>query len=158
VSAGWESAAAAAGPAAPARLRGLPSRLLSLIAVQGDRLVNEGLAAVGARKWHYAVLAAIEESGPASQSELSDRTCIYRSDLVAVINELAAGGLVERQPDPADRRRNVITVTEAGRRRLHQLDGLLAAIQDDLLAPLDPPERAQLTALLQRLLTHPAAG
>jgi MarR family transcriptional regulator, lower aerobic nicotinate degradation pathway regulator len=150
VSTGWEGSAAAA----PARLRGLPSRLLSLTAVHSDRLVNEGLAAMGARQWHYAVLAALQESGPASQSGLSDRTGIYRSDLVAVINELAAGGLVVRQPDAADRRRNVITVTGAGRRRLAELDERIAVLEDELLAPLAPPERAQLTGLLQRLLDH----
>ena len=145
------------GRVTTARLRGLPSRLLALNAMHADRLANEGLAAVGARKWHYAVLAAIEESGPASQSELSRRTGIYRSDLVAVINELAGAGLVERQPDPADRRRNVITVTGPGRQRLGQLDRLLAAVQDELLAPLAPPERAQLITLLQRLLDHHSA-
>src|SRR6266511_1961632 len=84
-------------------------------------------------KWHYAVLAALQEFGPASQASLSRRTGIYRSDLVAVINELAGRGLIERAPDPADRRRNVITITPDGRRHLRQLDKLIATIQDDLL-------------------------
>ena len=61
---------------------------------------------------------------------------------------------VDRQPDAADRRRNVITVTGAGRRRLRELDERIAVLEDELLAPLAPPERAQLTGLLQRLLDH----
>jgi DNA-binding MarR family transcriptional regulator len=142
--------------ARPARLRSLPSRLLSHTAMHADRLVNEGLAGADARKWHYAVLVALQESGPASQSTLSRRAGIYRSDLVAVINELADRGHVERAPDPADRRRNVITITQQGRRHLRQLDKLLATIQDDLLAPLTQPERDQLTRLLTRLLEHHA--
>jgi DNA-binding MarR family transcriptional regulator len=141
----------------PARLRNLPSRLLNHAAMYADRLVNEGLAGVGARKWHYAVLISLRDLGPASQAGLSRRAGIYRSDLVAVINELAADGYVERAPDPDDRRRNVITITEPGRRRLHRLDDLLARIQDDLLAPLEPSERAELTGLLTRLLDHHAA-
>jgi DNA-binding MarR family transcriptional regulator len=142
--------------ATPARLRSLPSRLLSLTALHADRLVSEGLAGADARKWHYAVLVTLREFGPASQAVLSRRTGIYRSDLVAVINELADRGLVERAPDPADRRRNVITMTSQGRRRLGRLDELLATIQDDLLAPLTQPERDQLTRLLTRLLEHHA--
>jgi DNA-binding MarR family transcriptional regulator len=140
--------------ATPARLRSLPSRLLAHAAMHADRLVNDGLAAADARKWHYAVLVALQESGPASQATLSRRTGIYRSDLVAVINELADRGHVERAPDPADRRRNVITITQQGRRHLRRLDKLLASIQDDLLAPLTQPERDQLTRILTRLLDH----
>ncbi|MBG0832881.1 MarR family transcriptional regulator [Planomonospora sp. ID67723] len=142
------------GEATPARLRNLPTRLLALTALHSDRLVTEGLAGADARQWHYAVLATLEESGPASQAELSRRTRIYRSDLVAVINELADRGFVERAPDPADRRRNVITMTGQGRRQLHRLDELLAAIEDDVLAPLTRIERRQFTELLARLLDH----
>jgi MarR family transcriptional regulator, lower aerobic nicotinate degradation pathway regulator len=142
--------------ATPARLRRLPSRLLTQTAMHADRLANQGLARADARKWHYAVLAALQEFGPASQATLSRRTGIYRSDLVAVTNELAGRGLIERAPDPADRRRNVITMTPQGRRYLRQLDKLVATIQDDLLAPLSQPERDQLVRLLARLLDYHA--
>jgi MarR family transcriptional regulator, lower aerobic nicotinate degradation pathway regulator len=139
-----------------ARLRGMPSRLLTQTALHADRLVNEGLAGVDARKWHYAVLVTLDESGPASQAAVSRRTGIYRSDLVAIINELADRALVERTPDPDDRRRNVVTITPQGRRYLDRLEELLARIQDDLLAPLSQSERAQLTGLLTRLMDHHA--
>jgi MarR family transcriptional regulator, lower aerobic nicotinate degradation pathway regulator len=142
--------------ATPARLRRLPSRLLTQVAMHADRLASEGLAGADARKWHYAVLAALQEFGPSSQAALSRHTRIYRSDLVAVINELADRGLVERTPDPADRRRNVITMTPGGRRHLRQLDRLVAAVQEDLLAPLTQPERDELVRLLTRLLDHHA--
>ncbi len=134
------------------RLRTLPTRLLSLAATYADRRVNEALGGVGARKWHYAVLATLDEFGSASQAELSDRTRIYRSDLVAVINELTERGLVERSPDPADRRRNVISMTAAGRRHLGELDRLLTEVQDDVLAPLTSQDRAHLTRLLAALV------
>jgi DNA-binding MarR family transcriptional regulator len=140
--------------ATPARLRRLPSRLLTQTAMHADRLANQGLARADARRWHYAVLASLQEFGPASQAALSRRTGIYRSDLVAVINELAARGLIDRAPDPADRRRNVITMTSHGRRHLHRLDKLVATIQEDLLAPLTQPERDQLVRLLTCLLDH----
>ncbi|WP_233565190.1 MarR family winged helix-turn-helix transcriptional regulator [Micromonospora musae] len=134
------------------RLRDLRTRLLSQAAMQADRRVNEELARADARKWHYAVLATLDEFGAVSQAELSDRTRIYRSDLVAVINELAARDQVERAPDPADRRRNLITLTPQGRRQLHKLDKLLADVEDEVLAPLTAAEREQLARLLTALV------
>ncbi len=136
------------------RLRTLRTRLLSLAALHSDRRVNEELAHADARKWHYAVLATLDEFGPASQARLSDRTRIHRSDLVAVITELTERGLVDRSPDPADRRRNLVTLTAPGRRRLHKLDKILAAVDDEVFAPLDPAQRTQLTDLLTLLVTH----
>jgi MarR family transcriptional regulator, lower aerobic nicotinate degradation pathway regulator len=136
------------------RLSRLPTRLLSLAAIQADRRVNEELARVDARKWHYAVLATLEEFGAVSQAELSSRTGIYRSDLVTVINELAGRGLVDRTPDPADRRRNVVTLTGPGRRQLLRLDKLLAAVEDEVLAPLTLTQREQLRHLLTTLVNH----
>ncbi|MFD5142050.1 MarR family winged helix-turn-helix transcriptional regulator [Streptomyces sp. NPDC058401] len=144
--------------ALPARLRELPSRLLSQASAHAARLVTEELGGADAHKWHYATLVALDEFGPASQAALSGRTGIHRSDLVAVINELAEGELVERTPDPADRRRNVITLTAAGRRRLRKLEQLLAAAQEELLSPLSAPEREQLVSLLGRLVAHHAPG
>ncbi|MFJ1588243.1 MarR family winged helix-turn-helix transcriptional regulator [Streptomyces sp. NPDC088197] len=140
--------------ATPARLRNLRTRLLSLAAIRSDRLVNEELTREGARKWHYAVLATLEEFGPASQAELSGRTGIYRSDMVAVVNELAESGLLERSPNPADRRQNIIALTEPGRRRLLKLDGLLTEVEDQVLAPLSEPERAELARLLTAVVDH----
>ena len=51
------------------RLRRRPTRLLSLAAIHSDRQVNEALARADARKWHYAVLATLDEAGPASQAD-----------------------------------------------------------------------------------------
>ncbi|MFB8442381.1 MarR family winged helix-turn-helix transcriptional regulator [Streptomyces niveus] len=136
------------------RLRQRASRLLSQVATRSDRLINEGLAQADARKWHYAVLASLQDFGPASQAALSKRTGIYRSDMVGVLNELAQRQLVERAPDPDDQRRNVITISPAGRRRLRRLDKVLDALHDELLAPLDAAERDQLVRLLTRLLDH----
>ncbi|MEV8336030.1 MarR family transcriptional regulator [Streptomyces niveus] len=136
------------------RLRQRASRLLSQVATRSDRLINEGLAQADARKWHYAVLASLQDFGPASQAALSKRTGIYRSDMVGVLNELAMRQLVERAPDPDDQRRNVITISTAGRRQLRRLDRVLDVLHDELLAPLDAAERDQLVRLLTRLLDH----
>jgi MarR family transcriptional regulator, lower aerobic nicotinate degradation pathway regulator len=139
---------------APERLRSLPSRLLNLAAGYAQRQVGERLATLDSRKWHYATLAALEEFGPDSQSGLSDRTGIYRSDMVATINELTARGLVVRAPDPADRRRNAITLTDEGRRHLKQLDAVIADAEAELLVPLSEADRAELIRILKLIVGH----
>jgi DNA-binding MarR family transcriptional regulator len=142
----------------PDRLRRRASRLLSQLTMRSDRLITEGLAQADARKWHYAVLASLQEFGPASQAELSTRSGIHRSDMVGVLNELAERDLVGRTPDPDDRRRNVITISSRGRRHLRRLDKVLDDLHDDLLAPLSPAERDQFVQLLTRLLDHHTRG
>jgi DNA-binding MarR family transcriptional regulator len=144
------------GSSAPLRLRGKASWLINQLALPANRLVTEGLAGAGTRRYHYSLLAALDELGPASQAELSRRTSIDRSDMVAIVNELTEQGYVQRSPDATDGRRNVITITQAGRRQLHKLDRLLAAVQDQLLAPLSPADRSRLITLLTRLVDYHA--
>jgi DNA-binding MarR family transcriptional regulator len=143
-----------ADSAAPARLTNKPTWLISQVSTHAHRLLTERLAAVGARGYHYRLLAALEEFGPASQASLGRRTSMDRSDVVAAINHLASLGQVERAPDPADHRRNVITLTPAGTAHLKRLDGLLTDVQDELLAPLSSGERDQLTRMLSRVLGY----
>jgi DNA-binding MarR family transcriptional regulator len=102
------------------------------------------------------VLAALAEFGPASQASLGRRVEMDRSDVTATVSELAADGLVERTADAGDRRRNVVTITGAGRARLASLDAILDRVQDELLAPLSAQERVTLAELLTRLLEHHA--
>ncbi|MET8354631.1 MULTISPECIES: MarR family winged helix-turn-helix transcriptional regulator [unclassified Micromonospora] len=138
----------------PAKWESLPSWLLTQTANHAHRLVAEGFSSVGARGYHYRLLATLEEFGPASQAALGRRSGIHLSDMVATINELADHKLVERAADPSDRRRNIISLTAAGKRHLRRLEKQLAETQDKLLAPLSPEERQRLTELLSRLLDH----
>ena len=141
-----------AGEELPARLRAMPTWLISQVETRAHRLLTERLGAAGSRGYHYRLLAALAEFGPASQASLGRRTAMNRSDVVTAVNELVEQGLAERTGDPADRRRNIITMTRAGAARLGQLDGVLAEVQDELLAPLSAAERADFGQLLTRIL------
>ena len=142
------------GDETPVRLKGQLSRLVGMTAAQTRQVAADALAAVGAGKDDFVVLAALAELGPASQAALASRTRIYTSDLVSVLNGLAAQGWIRRAPDPADKRRNVITITGDGERRLAELDRVLAGVNDQIMAPLDHTERQQLFALLGRVNAH----
>jgi DNA-binding MarR family transcriptional regulator len=138
----------------PSRIAGLPTWLLSQTSTQAHRLLVERLSAVGARGYDYRVLAFLDEQGPASQAGIGRGTAIHLSDMVGTLNGLEAAGHVARLPDPADRRRNVVTLTPAGAARLAELSIEVDRVQDELLAPLSAEEREELTTLLARVLAH----
>lgn len=138
----------------PERLAGRPSWLLTQLAVHAHRLASEGFAEVGARGYHYRVLAVLDEFGVVSQAELGRRSNMDRSDVVAAVNELASQGFVLREQDPQDRRRNTVTLTEAGVEHLRLMDRALDGVQGELLGPLPDEDRQTLTRLLTQLLAH----
>jgi DNA-binding MarR family transcriptional regulator len=134
--------------AAPTRLRGLPSWLLGQAALRAQRLGNAGLGAAGAHRQQYALLSALDEVGPASQADLGRRLGIDPGDMVRLIRAMQTEAWLERTPDPTDRRRKLVAITAAGRRRLHTLDAVVAQVQADLLAALTPTQRKHLVRLL----------
>ena len=142
--------------ARPAMLMGKPSWLISEVSRLAHPLLTGKLGTAGSRGYHYRLLAALQEFGPASQASLGRRTGMDRSDVAAAVTELAVRGLAGRAPDPADRRRNVISIPPAGPPPLRRLEELLADVQDELLAPLSAAERQQLTRLLTQILEHHA--
>jgi DNA-binding MarR family transcriptional regulator len=138
----------------PTALTELPSWLLTQSAAQAHRIVTESFAAGGARAYHFRLLASLVEFGPASQADLGRRSSIDRSDVVAALNELEADGYVERSADPADGRRNVITITTAGKRQYRRLTNLVGKAQEEIFAPLSATDRTRLTTILGKLLAY----
>lgn len=110
------------------------------------------MAAAGGHAYHFAILAALDEFGPDSQVRVGQRCGIDQSDMHAMLRDLTRQGHVARTPDLSDRRRNLITLTDLGRRRLEELDSVLSTVQDDLLDVLSATERDHLVALLTRVL------
>ncbi|MFE5740378.1 MarR family winged helix-turn-helix transcriptional regulator [Streptomyces celluloflavus] len=139
-------------PYAPTRIRALPSWLLGRAAARGHRLVAEALAGEGLRMMHHAVLSAVAELGPVSQAQLGRSLNIDPKDMVTLVNDLQRDGLVTRMPDPADRRKNAITLSASGARRLQRTERLGDKANDELTAALTPAEREQLIGLLTRIV------
>ena len=137
---------------APARLRCKPSWLINRASARAHRLIKETMAAAGGHAYHFAILAALDEFGPDSQVQIGQRCGIDQSDMHTMLNELVEQGHVARPPDPSDRRRNLVTLTAAGRRRLEDLDTTLTGVQHDILDALSGTERDTLTGLLTRIL------
>jgi DNA-binding MarR family transcriptional regulator len=141
---------------APRRLQGTAFWLLGRAARQAERVTQERLFEAGMRRGFYGVLATLEEFGPGAQAEIGRRLGIDPSDMVAILNDLERADYVSRERDPDDRRRNSVTITEAGAQALLRFDAAIAAAQDAMLASLSAAERDQLIGLLEQLVA-PAA-
>ena len=140
--------------AAPPSLTGLTTYLLSRTGKTARGRLADRFAGRGLRLWHHAVLAALADFGPHVQRDLAVRLAIDPSDMAKIVDELAGAGSVERARDAADRRRVTVTLTDAGRELLAELDAEAVAVQDDVLEPLSEDEREQLDALLRKVFTH----
>jgi DNA-binding MarR family transcriptional regulator len=139
----------------------LPSRLLRVPAYLMLEIIKEmraqGVARAPEPKWRlpgFAVMAALEEFGPASQSEVSRRLRFDPSDLVAIIDALEEAGWVVRGRDERDRRRHQLELTEAGREALEDRFALADRYLGETFGALDADEREQLISMLQRVLAH----
>ncbi|WIX79913.1 MarR family winged helix-turn-helix transcriptional regulator [Amycolatopsis carbonis] len=117
-----------------------------------SRLSREVFDSVGAGRYHYAILCAVEEFGPCSQAEIGRRLRMDRKDVAQRVVELEDERCVERRADPADPRRNLVRLTARGRKRLELIQARLAVAQNELVEPLTVQERAGLVAALQKLL------
>jgi DNA-binding MarR family transcriptional regulator len=137
---------------APARLRALPSWSINQVATAANRLTDRALAGTGSRRYHFAMLAALDEFGPSSQADLGRCTGIDRSDVVAAINAMVERGFVQRSPDPSNGRRNIVTITAAGKDHLENLSALLGDAQAELLRTLSAKESKTMAELLSRIL------
>jgi DNA-binding MarR family transcriptional regulator len=92
---------------------------------------------------------------PGSQLQAAQRLGIDRTSMVAVLDALEEKGLVSRHPHAADRRRNVVEVTDAGRDIVQRANRASERAEADLLAPLTPQEGNQLRKALQAIVANP---
>jgi DNA-binding MarR family transcriptional regulator len=123
-------------------LESLTSYLLSLSGREARRRMAARVSLP-----RLALLAAL----PGSQRQLGERLRKDPADMVRLIDAAEAEGLVRRELDPHDRRRRVVTLTDAGVRALDEAMATAREVEAELLAPLSEAERRPLHELLLRL-------
>ena len=143
-----------------------PTQLVAkeLVASSGFLLARLGLAfkskalarieQEGFEAHHYSILAMLGEGARETQATIADALDLDPSRLVALLDSLEKHGLVVRQRDPNDRRRHVVNITPAGKRRLQRLRTITKQLEDEFLAPLDDNDRATFHNLLSRLACY----
>jgi DNA-binding MarR family transcriptional regulator len=105
----------------------------------------------------YTVLLAAEraaiEGTSRTQLALARAARLDKSTMVVAVDALEGVGLVERRPDPKDRRARIVVPTEAGRELLTRAEGVMLGAEDEALAGLSVAERRALRSLLGRLVS-----
>lgn len=126
---------------------------LGLLRRRLRQLPHEGEATLP----EISALVRLDRNGPATNSELAKSEQISPQSMGATVGALEARGLVARTSDPADRRRVVLSVTEAGRAVVDAKRTARARQVAEALESLDDDEIATLRAaapLLERLAQH----
>lgn len=111
--------------------------------------IREMLAASPVNEQKWRVLRVLVESGPLEQKAIAAEACLLLPSLTRILQTMEADGLVNRESDPEDRRRSIVSVTTSGRAVIEnhadQSNAILARLEDqfgkerldDLLRLLD---------------------
>ena len=102
----------------------------------------------------YQVLRAAAHDNPGSQAALAQRLNIDRTVMTYLLDDLESAGLVERQPDPSDRRSRRVVATPHGAAVLADLDTRFRHAEQHLLGGLSPDAQAAFRTLLRDLAAH----
>jgi DNA-binding MarR family transcriptional regulator len=116
------------------------------------------MAAIGLTPRQYSLLAVMDSDEPQSQLQLAGLCGLLPAQVVPVLDELEARGLVERTRSDTDRRRSVVRITDSGRELLRRADALGESIMDGLFPHLDAEAREQLDETVRAALERAFAG
>ena len=140
-------------------LPSLPMTVFGRLSEAAERVMREHMnplfAEAGLQSGEFDVLATLRRSGEPymlSPTRLYEATMISSGGMTDRLDRLERAGLVERRPDPKDRRGKLIALTDAGRRVIDETIGRHVANEERLLSALTQAEQETLDALLKNLI------
>jgi DNA-binding MarR family transcriptional regulator len=87
------------------------------------------------------VLSALDDGPARTQAALAQAIGADKTRIIAVLDELQRDGLIAREPDPADRRARLLSITPAGHRTRRAVRTEIQANEDRMLASLPTADR-----------------
>ena len=127
---------------------------VSRLARHLDRARRHAFAEHGLEPWEFDVLTSLRRAGSPYQlspGQLLTQTLVTSGTMTNRIDRLAKRGLVERLPDPGDRRGVLVRLTEEGQDRADHALAALLGQEQAILAELSSAQRGELAGLLRRL-------
>lgn len=109
------------------------------------------LAASGMTMWEYIVLSHLVRGPVRNQLALARDVRHDKTRLIKLLDGLQQRGLIERAPDPADRRSHTVAITDAGRELQGSVQAAIRKMEDDILGVLSVAERRALLTALPKL-------
>lgn len=132
-----------------------PNRQLEFLLAEVVRLqlrvYNGRFRATGLNQSQVAALIHLDRVEELSQTDLAARLGMRKAAAGALIDGLEGKGLVERTRSREDRRLQLVSITDAGRRVVDEVDRMGEALGTGLRQGISREERAQLVSILQRL-------
>lgn len=140
-------------------LPSLPMAVFGRLSDASERVLRDHMnplfAAAGLQPGEFDVLATLRRSGEPyrlSPTRLYEAAMISSGGMTNRLDRLERAGLVERHPDPNDRRGKLIALTEAGKRVIDETIERHVANEEQLLSALTPQEQETLNGLLRKLI------
>ena len=140
-------------------LPSLPMALFGRLSEASERVLREHMnplfAAVGLQPGEFDVLATLRRAGEPfmlSPTRLYEATMISSGGMTSRLDRLEKASLIERRPDPNDRRGKLIALTDRGKLVIDEAIGRHVANEERLLSALTRAEQEQLSALLEKLI------
>jgi DNA-binding MarR family transcriptional regulator len=132
--------------------------LLSQVGIHASRRFAERIAAVGLSPPLFRVINLVAAAEGRSQQAIAAMIEIPPSRMVGLVDELEQRLLVERRPDPQDRRVRALFLTAKGKRCLARGREIAKQHEDDLTEGMTATDRKRLVALLQKIVDEQAIG
>lgn len=111
--------------------------------------IERGLAPHGIGRGEYRILFALYEEEGRSQTELAEQYQLNKGVITRVVKRLVEKGYVKRQPDPEDKRRKLLYLTDEAEVLRSEVRNLQATVEDELARGLTDEERRALVYGLQ---------
>jgi DNA-binding MarR family transcriptional regulator len=117
----------------------------------GGRFLSEKLARFNVTAVQGVVLNFLSDEDEVSAKQLGQRTKLDSATLTGILDRLAAMELVERRPNPTDRRAILVCLTKKGKKLAPTVHETILRANRELLSGFDAAEGKALRAMLQRL-------
>lgn len=129
------------------------SFLVSQLGGHAAHSFTERLVPLGLTPQHVGILRMLiaNTDRPFTQTALGERLQVLPSRLVVLLDQLADKGLVERRPNPRDRRSNHLHATDAGHAAFDRVRDVVAQLDADLFDALTPEDRADLERIVRQI-------
>jgi MarR family transcriptional regulator, transcriptional regulator for hemolysin len=121
------------------------------------RAYDNRLAGLGLKISEAYLLPHVHDQGPMTQTQLAENLGLGRAATGALVDALERKGLVERSPDPGDRRVWLVATTQAAAAVVEEITTIGSVLRDQAWSGISRAERRQLTDTLRRLQTNLAA-
>lgn len=134
----------------PPTSRSLPIALLrARERVMGP--IRQMLSDVGITEQQWRVLRVLEEEGPMEPTRISDQACLLLPSLTRILQRLEENALILREPDPSDRRKQIVRITARGARLIAANRGQSLELFERIRTRMGPERYDQLLDLLNEL-------